>query len=78
MPVCLKGWTNNFKKNLGNTKLASSVARDSHNIIAVGVDGEAKCQVINAVIADFKKLPASKLFSRWVSVQLVLIVWFFD
>lgn len=32
--------------------LASSVAHDSHNIIAVGTDAEAVCQAINGVIAS--------------------------
>lgn len=43
-----------FIKNFGLVKgaLASSVAHDSHNIIAVGVDDDAICQVVNAVIAE--------------------------
>ena len=31
--------------------LASSVAHDSHNIVAVGIDDEALCMAVNAVIA---------------------------
>ncbi|MEL6276513.1 MAG: adenine deaminase, partial [Bacteroidota bacterium] len=31
--------------------MASSVAHDSHNIVAVGIDDESICRVINAVIA---------------------------
>lgn len=42
-----------FIKNFGLTTgaLASSVAHDSHNIVAVGVDDESICAVVNAVIA---------------------------
>ncbi len=32
--------------------LASSVAHDSHNIIAVGCDAESVCQAVNAIIAS--------------------------
>jgi len=32
--------------------LASSVAHDSHNIVAVGVDDESICRAVNLVIAD--------------------------
>lgn len=41
-----------FIKNIGIKKgaLASSVAHDSHNIVAVGVDDESLCKAINAVI----------------------------
>ncbi len=41
-----------FIKNFGLTKgaIASSVAHDSHNIIAVGVDDESICRVINMII----------------------------
>ncbi|MGV3527613.1 MAG: adenine deaminase [Flavisolibacter sp.] len=41
-----------FIKNFGLKKgaLASSVAHDSHNIVAVGVDDESLCAAINAVI----------------------------
>lgn len=43
-----------FIKNFGLKKgaIASSVAHDSHNIIAVGVDDEAICHAINLVIED--------------------------
>ena len=42
-----------FIKNFGLKKgaIASCVAHDSHNIIAVGVDDEAICQVVNQIIA---------------------------
>lgn len=42
-----------FIKNIGIKKgaLASSVAHDSHNIVAVGVDDESLCKAINAVIS---------------------------
>lgn len=41
-----------FIKNIGIKKgaLASSVAHDSHNIVAVGVDDKSLCKAINAVI----------------------------
>ncbi len=41
-----------FIKNFGLTQgaIASSVAHDSHNIIAVGVDDESICQAVNLVI----------------------------
>ncbi len=41
-----------FIKNIGINKgaLASSVAHDSHNIVAVGVDDESLCRAINLVI----------------------------
>lgn len=43
-----------FIKNFGFTKgaVASSVAHDSHNIIAVGVDDESIAKAINAVINE--------------------------
>lgn len=41
-----------FIKNFGLTEgaLASSVAHDSHNIVAVGVDDESICKAVNLVI----------------------------
>ena len=41
-----------FIKNIGIKKgaLASSVAHDSHNIVAVGVDDESICKAVNAII----------------------------
>lgn len=41
-----------FVKNFGLKKgaIASSVAHDSHNIIAVGVDDESICQAVNLII----------------------------
>jgi adenine deaminase len=43
-----------FIKNVGlkHGAIASSVAHDSHNIIAVGTDDEAICTVVNAVITE--------------------------
>lgn len=43
-----------FIKNFGlrNGALASSVAHDSHNIVAVGTDDESLCQAINLVIQN--------------------------
>ena len=42
-----------FIKNIGLKRgaIASSVAHDSHNIIAVGVDDKSICQVVNLIIA---------------------------
>ncbi len=42
-----------FVKNFGLKKgaIASSVAHDSHNIIAVGVDAESLCRAVNLIIA---------------------------
>ncbi len=41
-----------FIKNFGLKKgaIASSVAHDSHNIVAVGVDDESICKAVNLVI----------------------------
>jgi adenine deaminase len=41
-----------FVKNFGLKKgaIASSVAHDSHNIVAVGVDDESICQAVNLII----------------------------
>jgi adenine deaminase len=41
-----------FIKNMGFTEgaIASSVAHDSHNIVAVGVDDESLCRAVNLVI----------------------------
>ena len=43
-----------FVKNFGFKKgaIASSVAHDSHNIIAVGVDDESICKAVNLVIQE--------------------------
>ena len=43
-----------FIKNFGITKgaIASSVAHDSHNIVAVGVDDESICKAVNLVIKE--------------------------
>ena len=43
-----------FIKNFGlkNGAIASSVAHDSHNIIAVGVDDESICKAVNLVIKE--------------------------
>ncbi|GAB4092699.1 adenine deaminase [Flaviaesturariibacter terrae] len=42
-----------FIKNIGLKRgaIASSVAHDSHNIVAVGADDESLCRAVNAVIA---------------------------
>jgi len=43
-----------FIKNIGLRKgaIASSVAHDSHNIVAVGVDDDSICRAVNLVIAE--------------------------
>jgi adenine deaminase len=43
-----------FIKNFGLKKgaIASSVAHDSHNIVAVGVDDESLCKAVNLIIAS--------------------------
>lgn len=43
-----------FIKNIGLTQgaLASSVAHDSHNIVAVGVDDESICKAVNLIIKE--------------------------
>jgi len=43
-----------FIKNFGLKRgaIASSVAHDSHNIVAVGVDDESICRAVNALIAS--------------------------
>ncbi len=44
-----KGFIKNFGLKQG--ALASSVAHDSHNIVAVGVDDESLCKAVNLIIA---------------------------
>ncbi len=41
-----------FIKNIGlkNGAIASSVAHDSHNIVAVGIDDESICRAVNEII----------------------------
>lgn len=46
--VLAKGFIKNFGLKKG--AIASSVAHDSHNIIAVGVDDESLCKAVNLVI----------------------------
>jgi adenine deaminase len=43
-----KAFINNFKLSKG--AIASSVAHDSHNIVAIGVDDESICKAVNLVI----------------------------
>jgi adenine deaminase len=45
-----KGWIKNFGLKQG--AIASTVAHDSHNIIAVGVDDESTCKAVNLVIKE--------------------------
>lgn len=46
--IVSKAFINNFKLMKG--AIASSVAHDSHNIVAVGVDDESICRAVNLVI----------------------------
>lgn len=48
-PVSM-GWVRNFGFRTG--AIASTVAHDSHNIIAVGVDDESICEAVNLVIRE--------------------------
>ena len=43
-----------FIKNIGltNGAIASSVAHDSHNIVAVGIDDESICEAVNLIIKE--------------------------
>ncbi len=68
-----------FIKNFGIKQgaIASSVAHDSHNIVAVGVDDESICKAINAVIAERGGVSAfypSPLGEGWEGVVLSLPV----
>ncbi len=45
-----KAWVKNFGFKHG--AIASSVAHDSHNIIAVGVDDESLCRAVNLVVNE--------------------------
>ncbi len=45
-----KGFITNFRLKKG--AIASSVAHDSHNIIAVGVDDESLCRAVNLIIEN--------------------------
>jgi adenine deaminase len=48
-PIAI-GWIKNFGFRSG--AIASTVAHDSHNIIAVGVDDESLCNAVNLVIKE--------------------------
>ena len=45
-----RAFINNFRLNKG--AIASSVAHDSHNIVAVGVDDESICKAVNLIIEE--------------------------
>jgi adenine deaminase len=45
-----KAFIKNF--NLNNGAIASSVAHDSHNIVAIGVDDESICRAVNLIINE--------------------------
>jgi adenine deaminase len=57
-----------FVKNFGLKRgsLASSVAHDSHNIIAVGVSDELICKAVNAIIASKGGVAAVDQENAWV------------
>jgi adenine deaminase len=57
-----------FVKNFGLKEgaIASSIAHDSHNIIAVGVDDECICRAVNAVIEQKGGISAVSCDKEWV------------
>jgi adenine deaminase len=63
-----------FVKNFGLTRgaIASSVAHDSHNIIAVGVDDESLCRAVNLVIANKGGVSCVQAFSNKANVEVIL------
>lgn len=63
-------------KNVGLKQgaLASSVAHDSHNIVAVGVDDESLCQAINLVIQAKGGVSVSYQNNGWQNAVLPLPV----
>jgi adenine deaminase len=58
--------TKAFIKNFGLKRgaIASSVAHDSHNIVAVGVDDESLCRAVNLVIRERGGVSVSSLNSE--------------
>lgn len=62
-----------FIKNFGLKEgaIASSVAHDSHNIVAVGVDDESICEAVNAIIS---KKGGVSLYSKHKQMLLPLEV----
>ncbi len=63
-----------FIKNIGIKKgaLASSVAHDSHNIVAVGVDDESICRAVNLVIKQKGGVSAVADEARSASQEMIL------
>jgi adenine deaminase len=62
-----KGFIKNFGIQQG--AIASSVAHDSHNIVAVGVDDESICKAVNLVINEkggISAVSSSKTFTKIV------------
>ncbi|GAB3413083.1 adenine deaminase [Niabella aquatica] len=65
-----------FIKNFGLKKgaLASSVAHDSHNIVAVGVDDDSICRAVNLVIEQKGGISAANLLQDRIETILPLPV----
>ncbi|MEO6844273.1 MAG: adenine deaminase [Ginsengibacter sp.] len=65
-----------FVKNFGlkNGAIASSVAHDSHNIIAVGVDDESICEAVNLIIQSQGGVSVADITNSNVNKILPLFV----
>ena len=63
-----------FIKNMGlkNGALASSVAHDSHNIVAVGVTDESICAAVNLIIQEQGGVSAVSVSDSGAQQQMVL------
>lgn len=63
-----------FVKNFGlkHGAIASSVAHDSHNIIAVGVNDESICRAVNLVIKEKGGISLTPALSKGEGEELVL------
>jgi len=64
-----------FVKNFGlkNGAIASTVAHDSHNIIAVGVDDESICKAVNLVIKEQGGISAVKVSPMGGDVETAVL-----
>jgi adenine deaminase len=65
-----------FVKNFGLKQgaIASSVAHDSHNIIAVGVDDESLCKAVNLIIENKGGISCANIAGEGVNKVLALPV----
>jgi adenine deaminase len=65
-----------FVKNFGLKRgaIASSVAHDSHNIIAVGVDDESLCKAVNLIIENKGGISCANIAGEGVNKVLALPV----